>query len=63
MGLLELAQLAQEPVVLGVGDFGTVLEVVEAVVTVDFFDQEVDPPAIGCERVSGQASVSAGIFR
>jgi hypothetical protein len=63
VGGLELAQLAQQAVVLRVRDLRPVFEVVEAVVAGQRLEQQLDPPADGCERVSGQASVSTGNFR
>ena len=49
---LELGELAEQPVVLGVGDLGPVERVVEAVVAADLLDQEVDALA----RVRGSSS-------
>ena len=43
MGLLQLNQLAVQPVVLGVGDLGPVQDMVEVVVPVDLLAQLVDP--------------------
>jgi hypothetical protein len=43
VGLLELAELAQEAVVLGVRDLGAILDVIEIVVPVDGFAERLDP--------------------
>jgi hypothetical protein len=60
MGLFQLQQLAEQPVVVGVGDLRAVLEVIQPIVTLDLLHQGVDPaPGIRL-RLRGQARVPAG---